>query len=82
MAVIYVHQENLYAGNSSPMLIACRPVEKAIEDKKRREGRGQNNLVKLWVLDGNDLTNINSVLYVYQFIETEALLALFLQILT
>lgn len=47
MAVTYAHQENLYAGNSSPMLIACRPVEKAIEDKKRREGRGQNNPVKL-----------------------------------
>lgn len=44
MAVTYAHQENLYAGNSSPTLITCRPVEKAIEDKKGERGEGKTTL--------------------------------------
>lgn len=31
-------KKKLYSGNSSPMLIACRPVEKAIEGKKGERG--------------------------------------------
>lgn len=37
-------KKKTYSGNSSPMLIACRPVEKAVEGKKGERGEGKTIL--------------------------------------